>query len=182
MPRFALSLFRHAKSTWDDPALPDHERPLAPRGIKAATRMSHYLAGENLIPDLVLCSDAVRTRATLTLLFTPLDQTAPQTIFTRDLYLAEPNRILAVLAQETQRTAPRAPPPRHVMIIGHNPGLQHLALSLPGGGRRADIERLAKKFPTAALARFTFAAQSWSDLKPGNAVLDRFVTPKALKD
>ncbi len=82
MPRFALSLLRHAKSTWDDPALPDHERPLAPRGIKAAARISRYLTQEALIPDLVLCSDAVRTRATHALLFTPLEIATPETIFT----------------------------------------------------------------------------------------------------
>ena len=80
MPRFALSLLRHAKSNWDDPTLPDHERPLSPRGIKAATRMSRYLADEALIPDLVVCSDAVRTRATLALLFTPLDHAMPRKI------------------------------------------------------------------------------------------------------
>ena len=182
MPRFALSLLRHAKSNWDDPTLPDHERPLSPRGIKAATRMSRYLADEALIPDLVVCSDAVRTRATLALLFTPLDHAMPRTVFTRDLYLADPDQILTALAHATERAEQAGRPPRHVMIIAHNPGLQHLALSLPGGGRRADIERLAQKYPTTALAHFTVEAENWSDLAPGNAHLDRFVTPKSLKD
>lgn len=182
MPRFALSLLRHAKSTWDDPALPDHERPLAPRGIKAAARISRYLTQEALIPDLVLCSDAVRTRATHALLFTPLEIATPETIFTPDLYLASPDQILTVIQRETARSETASTPPHHVMIIAHNPGLQLLALSLPGGGRRTDIERLASKFPTAALAHITFEAENWASLIPGSATLDRFVTPKSLKD
>lgn len=173
----ALTLFRHAKSSWDDASLPDHERPLSPRGIKAATRMSRYLAEEGLVPGLVLASDSVRTRATCALLFAPLDAPAPEIVTTRDLYLADPDAILKVVRREADANDA----PRHVMVVGHNPGLQLLALSLPGDGARRDIESLALKFPTAALAHFTFATADWSSIAPGRARLERFVTPKALK-
>ena len=180
MPRLALSLLRHAKSSWDDSTLPDHERPLNPRGIKAATRISRYLLEEGLLPDLVLSSDSVRARATAALLFTPLDRPPPAIVYTNDLYLADPDEILAVVRREAALLE-RAPP-RHIMVIAHNPGIQHLALSLPGSGRRADIERLALKYPTAALTHFTFEAKSWRDIAPGCAVLERFITPRSLKD
>jgi phosphohistidine phosphatase len=68
------------------------------------------------------------------------------------------------------------------MVIGHNPGLQQLALALPSSGRRPDVEHLALKYPTAALAHFTFDAKNWQAIAPGRAVLKRFVTPKSLKD
>ena len=100
MPRLALSLLRHAKSSWDDSTLPDHERPLNPRGIKAATRISRYLLEEGLLPDLVLSSDSVRARATAALLFTPLDRPPPAIVYTNDLYLADPDEILAVVRRE----------------------------------------------------------------------------------
>jgi phosphohistidine phosphatase len=180
MPRFAFSLLRHAKSSWDDPTLPDHERPLSPRGIKAANRVSRYLVEENLLPDLVLCSDSVRTRATAALLFTPLDRSPPAIVYTKDLYLADPDQILEVVRREAALR--EKTPPRHIMVIGHNPGLQQLALALPGSGLRPDVERLALKYPTAALAHFTFDAKSWRAIAPGRAILERFITPKSLKD
>jgi phosphohistidine phosphatase len=173
----ALSLVRHAKSSWDDATLPDHERPLAPRGIKAATRMSSYLADEDLVPDLVLSSDSVRTRATCALLFAPLDVPAPPVVTTRDLYLADADAILEVVRREGAAHTQA----RHIMVIGHNPGLQLLALSLPGNAARPDIEQLAVKFPTAALAHFIFEAGDWSQIAPGRARLERFIVPKALK-
>ena len=179
MPRFALSLLRHAKSSWDDPTLPDHERPLNPRGIKAANRISRYLLEEGLLPDLVLSSDSVRTRATAALLFTPLEKPAPAIVYTNDLFLADPDQILAVVRREAALL--EKAPPRHIMVIGHNPGLQQLALALPSSGRRPDVEHLALKYPTAALAHFTFDAKNWQAIAPGRAVLERFVTPKSLK-
>lgn len=180
MPRFTLSLMRHAKSSWGDPTLPDHERPLSPRGIKAATRISRHLLKEGLLPELVLASDSVRTRATAALLFTPPDQPAPTIVYTHDLYLADPEEILAVVRRQAALLDGAIP--RHIMVIAHNPGLQHLALTLPGSGRRTDVERLAHKYPTAALAYFTFEAESWQEIAPGCAALERFVTPKSLKD
>lgn len=180
MTLLALSLFRHAKSSWGDPALADHERPLSRRGIKATTRMSRYLVEQGLAPDLVLSSDAVRTRATCALLFNPPERPTPSIVYTGDLYLAGPEEILAVVRRETGPHSCATPP--HVMVVAHNPGLHLLALSLPGDGRRRDIEGLARKFPTAALAHFTFEADDWSDLTPGCAHLERFVRPKMLRD
>ena len=94
-----LLLLRHAKSSWDDPQLDDHERPLTKRGARDAARIGDYIAEGELTPDLVLCSDAVRAKATLTLVVSRLASGAPRIIYDRTLYLAEPSAILARLAK-----------------------------------------------------------------------------------
>lgn len=191
-------LLRHAKSSWADATLDDHARQLAKRGTKAALAMGHYMADEGLIPEVVLCSDAIRTRATLTLILkawqshgkravaavsaassTSATKAAsaalplPRAIITNALYLAAPEAILDVIADQAGSAA-------RVLVIGHNPGLHALALSLPSNGRRADLASLAMKFPTAALAEITFERADWSDLRPASGHLRRFIVPRAL--
>src|SRR4051812_49332739 len=94
-----LMLLRHAKSSWDDSALGDHERPLNKRGTRDGARIGKYMADNGLGPDLVLCSDAVRARATLTLLLPAFAGATPEVVFDPRLYLAEPPAILEVLAK-----------------------------------------------------------------------------------
>ncbi len=168
-----LSLLRHAKSSWDDRKLDDHERPLAPRGVKAARRMGKYLADHDLIPDHILCSDAVRARATLALVLPALASPIAPVSFSSDLYLTAPARILDVVREHAGGAA-------HVLVVGHNPGLHALALSLSGNGDRDDLARLAMKYPTAALAHFRFDVADWSDVRKAGGELERFVTPKLL--
>lgn len=167
-----LLLLRHAKSSWDDPELEDFERPLAKRGTRAAHQIGALLADEDLKPDLVLCSGAVRTRATLTLLLPALGQPPPEIVYDDDLYLAAPAVIL-----ESIRRAGQA---RRLMVIGHNPGLHALALSLVGDGSRRDISALATKLPTAALAVIDFDCADWSEARPAAGRLKRYVTPRTL--
>jgi len=170
-----LSLLRHAKSGWDDPDLSDHERPLNSRGTKAATRMGRYIAEHDLCPELILCSDAIRTRATLTLILASLSPSIPHTIITEALYLAAPDTIFKAIKKHAGDTA-------HVMVIGHNPGVHALALSLPASGEQSDIESLSLKFPTAALAHIHFNCDSWQDIAPATGHLDTFVVPRALSE
>lgn len=168
-----LSLLRHAKSAWDDPTLDDFERPLAKRGVTAARKVGAYLAREGLCPRLVLCSGAVRTRATLALLLAGHDGNTPELIYDDALYLALPAMLLG-------RVRAFEPSVLHAMLIGHNPGMHALALELTGGGTRDDVEALATKFPTAALAVLTFEADRWSGVKPAAGRLERFVMPRTL--
>jgi phosphohistidine phosphatase len=168
-----LSLLRHAKSSWADRELEDHERPLAKRGTKAAGAMGAYIANNGLQPDLVLCSGAVRTRATLTLVLPQLGKPPPKAVFDEALYMATPAALLGRL-QQLKSDA------RHVMLIGHNPGLHALALELTGKGKQDDVEALALKFPTCALAVLTFKARKWADIGPGAGTLDLFMTPRRL--
>lgn len=170
-----LSLLRHAKSSWADAALDDHDRPLAKRGVKAMPEIAKYLRREQLRPSLILCSSAVRTRATVTLLLTGLGPPAPEVIYDDSLYLAQPSTLLAVI-RETR------PEHANVMLVGHNPGLHALALELVGDGDRKAVGALAMEFPTAALAVLTFPSESWAEIKPGTGRLDHFATPRRLAE
>lgn len=172
----SLLLLRHAKSSWDDTDLEDHDRQLTKRGTKAALRVGRYIAENNLIPDVIVSSDAIRTRATLTLVLKAIaPDLPPPTVITNDLYLAAPETILEVVVRE-------AGVAKRIMVIGHNPGVHALALSLPASGRRSDLTALAMKFPTAALAEISFDMQIWGDVRPASGHLQRFVVPRSLSD
>ncbi|MPZ89326.1 MAG: histidine phosphatase family protein [Nitriliruptorales bacterium] len=162
-------LLRHAKSSWEHRGLPDHERPLAPRGRKAAPLVGTYLREQGMAPTLVLCSSAVRAQQTLDLV--NLAHRA-HILVEAELYLASARALLQRL-----RELPAAVP--EVMLVGHNPGMQQLAVLLAGGG--AGRERLREKFPTAALAVLAAAVPSWDQLDEGAAELRAFVRPRDLK-
>jgi phosphohistidine phosphatase len=164
-----LYLLRHAKSSWDDPTLPDHERPLAPRGRRDAKRIAKHLRRLGLEPELILCSSAARTRETLELLRPAVG--ASEVIVEEDLYGASSDELLARIRLVPDSVA-------SVMLIGHNPGLEQLALALASAGD--ELEQLAAKFPTAALATLA-VANSWSRLAPGDATLEAYVVPKQLR-
>lgn len=166
-----LILLRHAKSAWPD-GTADRDRPLAPRGQKAAPRMGAYMAEEKLVPDLVLVSTARRAQETWALIGPHL----PKAVEKRDidpLYEAPANRLLDIV-----RAAEGAA--GCLMLVGHNPGLQQLALAMTGAGDEGAIRRLGEKFPTAALAVLDFSLELWPDVHAGMATLERFIAPKSL--
>ena len=121
-----LYLLRHAKSSWDDPTLADHDRPLAPRGRRAAKVIAEHLGREGIAPELVLCSPSRRTRQTLTRIAPGLGKSADVQI-KPELYAASAADLLEVLHEVPDEV-------ESVMLIGHNPGIQDLALSLAGAG------------------------------------------------
>jgi phosphohistidine phosphatase len=165
-----LYLLRHAKSSWADETLPDRLRPLAPRGRRDAKRIAEHMREHGIEPKLVLCSSAERTRETLEFVRPSLG--AESTVSLDDgLYAASSDALLERLRAAPEQVA-------SVMLIGHNPGLQDLALRLASAGR--DLERLEAKFPTAALATLELAGKSWGDLSRGDAVLAAYVVPKQL--
>ena len=143
-----LLVLRHAKSSWDDGRLTDHERPLNPRGQRDAPRIGQLLRDEQLIPDVIISSDAVRARMTAEAVadaagYTSAIQFAPR------LYAAAPEDIVAVL-QTTPKTSTRM-----VMIVGHNPGFEEFVAELTGEQH---------DFPTAALAHIVLPIDRWRDL------------------
>lgn len=168
-----LLLLRHAKSSWDDPALADYDRPLAKRGKKAAPRMGAEIAALGLRPDLILCSTAVRARETLSLVLPELGAAAPEVVYDDAIYMATPSALLALLRAVPEET-------RSVMVVGHNPGLEELAELLVGDGDEDEQELLAEKFPTCALAVLTFEAPGWDGVAPGTGKLSQFLTPARL--
>ena len=165
-----LLLMRHAKSSWDDPDLADLERPLAPRGRKAATRMGKYLKDSGLEPSIVLCSSAVRARQTLELLQPSLPESTSIEV--------EPSLYSAGSEELLTRIRGVPPSERSVLVVGHNPTVQDLALELAAGDSRYD--ELRNKFPTAALAVFDASIEEWKHLGPDRASLVEFVSPKGL--
>lgn len=168
-----LSILRHAKSSWTDPTLDDHDRPLAKRGVKAIPAVAKFMHQAKLRPTLALCSDALRTRATLTLLLAELGPPTPRVVYDEALYLAAPPIIRSVLAEAGDEP--------HVLLVGHNPGLHALALELAGEGDRKTLASLAQEFPTSALAVLSFEIESWKDLKPATGHLEHFTTPRRLE-
>lgn len=171
-----LYLLRHAKSSWGDKHLDDHDRPLNARGRDAAPRIGAYLREKGLIPTLILCSTAQRARETLgaMLPFLPEDI---EVQFSRGLYLASPEAMLAGLRADGAAAG-------SVMVIGHNPGMEQLALGLARhGGDAGERERrklLKLKFPTACLAVLRFDVDDWDAVRTGTGVLEAFVQPKDL--
>lgn len=167
-----LYLFRHGKSSWRDRNLPDFDRPLKQRGIDAAHLIGNHMVSRGMRPDVILCSSAARTQETLKYLQEEMGG-EPEVHIDRSLYLAGPNRIIRQLSKIS-------PNIESVMVIGHNPGLQFLAMELTSGAGEAR-GRLGKKFPTAALAVMTCEQPSWSTIRPGSFTLQEYLTPKTLQ-
>jgi phosphohistidine phosphatase len=168
-----LLLLRHAKSDWSKDA-DDHDRPLAGRGRKAAPAMARYMRKNDYIPDVVLCSTALRTRETLDVLLAGWKK-QPEICYERTLYLADWPVLLANLKKAPASASP-------LLLVGHNPGIEQLAIALAAQPKtdqeRARLQRLTQKFPTAALAVFDVEIESWRDLKAGSAELIDYVRPK----
>ena len=164
-----LFLLRHAKSSWEDPELADYDRPLAPRGRRATKLIGAHLRRESVVPAVVLCSSARRARETLERIAPALGAQVPVQI-ERDLYAASEQALLDRLRALDDGV-------ESVLLIGHNPGIERLALSLAGGG--PGLASVGHKFPTAALATLEFDGR-WRELGASSAELTHFVTPKRL--
>ena len=179
-PGRTLVLFRHAKSAWPD--VPDHDRPLARRGIQAAPVMGRWLREAGLLPGQVLCSTARRARETWQFAQAGLAASPPVTFDVR-IYEAAATDLLVLIRQASPATGT-------LLLIGHNPAIEDLALLLatapggaaepgPAGAAPGDLERMRSKFPTAAIAVLEFHG-TWPGLAPGEARLTAFVTPRDL--
>ena len=183
-----LLLLRHAKSDWSGQAgdhapdhahdhAHDHQRPLSPRGRRALPRVASHMKRLGYQPHTILCSTATRTRETCELLLAHLE-TQASVHHDRALYLAEWPQLLAEIRGVPAGTSP-------LLLIGHNPGLEQLALALAlqpqSPAERARTEKLAAKFPTAALAVLDFDIADWSQVKPGSGRLIDYVRPKDLR-
>ena len=166
-----LYLLRHAKSSWADDRLDDHDRPLAKRGEDAVVRLRRYVAATGIAPDLVLCSTA--RRATMTLEGIAPALAANTTVLIEGgQYGASSGDLLARLHRVSDEVS-------GVMLIGHNPGLESLAALLVADGEPTLRQRLAEKFPTGALATLAFGGE-WRHLGAADATLAAFVVPRDL--
>jgi phosphohistidine phosphatase len=163
-------LLRHAKSSWKDDSVADRDRPLAGRGRRAAKAMAGHLDAEGIRPDLVLCSPARRTRETLQRVEGAFGDRV-EARFDEALYGASEPELLARLKALPQEVG-------SVMLIGHNPGLEELALALASDGE--GLARMREKYPTAALATIDLPAERWSAIERGSGELVGYVRPRDL--
>jgi phosphohistidine phosphatase len=145
-----LSILRHAKSSWKDVAADDHDRPLAGRGERDIPRIAGRLASLAPPPDLVLCSTARRARDTAVAVLAAADCDA-EIRMQRRLYLASPLAWREALSELPAEVG-------HVLLVGHNPGLEDLLAELVG--EHEDL-------PTAALARIGLEVAGWPELVQG---------------
>ncbi|MDB5647483.1 histidine phosphatase family protein [Methylobacterium sp.] len=165
-----LILLRHAKS--DRPAgVSDLDRPLNSRGKRTAPRVGEYLAAEGLRPDAVVVSPSLRTRQTWDAVQPALKGPEPEIV--QAIYEAPDSALLAVLRSTPDTAA-------SLLMIGHNPGLQELALRLAGSGDKTGRKRLTVEFPTAAVAVIDFEGETWGSVAAGSGRLERFVAPREL--
>jgi phosphohistidine phosphatase len=154
-----LFLIRHAKSSWDDTALPDKDRPLNDRGRRDAPTMGERLAKRDVKPDLILSSPAMRALKTAEIIAKKLDYRRRDIVVDDRLYAVEADNLLDVIHKLGDKL-------ERVLLFGHNPELTELA------------HRLSSKIthmPTCAVAEFTFDAKSWSRIgkvKPAKVTLD----------
>jgi phosphohistidine phosphatase len=164
-----LLLLRHAKSSWDRLELADHDRPLAPRGRRAAAALGEHLRQLPAPPQLVLCSSAARTVETLQRIRFALPRDTKVEI-EEGLYGADAGELLARVRRLPSNVA-------RAMLIGHNPGIGDLALALAGHGDRTARASMAAKFPTGAVALLAIA-EAWPAVRPGVATLEQYWTPR----
>jgi phosphohistidine phosphatase len=166
-----VCLLRHAKSSWDDVSQPDFQRPLAERGREAAPRMGEYMKAQGLVPDAVLCSGARRAVETWEHIAEALG--SPRVHIDDNLYMAAPDAILAWLRKLQPEIA-------SVLLIGHNPGFEELAVRLAADGKKKAMKRMRKKYPTGALAVLRFEVDTWPAIAEGGGFLEAFVRPRDL--
>lgn len=162
-----LILTRHAKSSWDDPLTPDHDRPLNERGKAAAADLGQWLASRGYVPDEVLCSDALRTRKTFSGIAPALPGT-PVLELKPALYHAGPDVMMAVLHHAVGQT---------VMMIGHNPGIAEFAHRLVA---HTPPNPEFTRYPTGATLVVDFMVDSWSEVTFGQGITADFVVPREI--
>lgn len=162
-----LILTRHAKSSWDDPMLDDHDRPLNKRGRASARAVAGWLAARGYLPDQAMVSTAARTRETWKLI-SGKRAGAPKPAYLAKLYLAEPEEMLHILRTATGRT---------VMMVGHNPGMAYFAQGL---AHQPPADSRFERYPTGATTIIDFDAESWDQLVWRTGTIVDFVAPRDL--
>ncbi|MBR0552944.1 SixA phosphatase family protein [Stakelama marina] len=167
-----LILLRHAKSGWDDPVARDFDRPLNPKGERAATTMGRHLRNLGLRFDQIVASPALRVSQTLDHFAEGYGRSSP-TMTDRRVYLASCATLIDIVRELDDNLA-------RVLIVGHNPGLEELALALSEIGKSEARAAIEEKFPTASVAELRFDVDHWADVAPATGHIETFVRPRDL--
>lgn len=167
-----LYLLRHAKTESAKATEGDIDRKLTPRGIDASKTVGSYLRERGYNPAFVICSPARRTRETFELVMRSAGL-APPHRFEKVIYLATIDKIMDQITKMDDHI-------KSLMIVGHNPGMHHLAITLAQPENTDMRTTLALKYPTGALTVLRFAVDSWKSIEPGEGELIDFATPDSL--
>lgn len=167
-------LLRHAKSSWDDPSLDDHDRPLNRRGKQAAPIIGEWLSHREHMPDVVLCSSSERTRETVSGMRKSVPS-LPDPVVERELYHASPCDMRSRLSQLPSNV-------ETVMLVGHQPGLGSLVRKLANGQENRRCKRAYEHFPTGAAAVLEIDVEDWADIDYAKARFVDFAKPRELMD
>jgi phosphohistidine phosphatase len=167
-----LGLLRHAKSSWDHPALDDFDRPLNERGRAAAARIGEEFRKLELNYELALVSPARRAADTFALVRDGCGS-ALSTRRELRLYAATVQELLAIIAETP-------PDIERLLLVGHNPGLHQLAMRLAGDDDSPQRTTLAAKLPTGSLVEIGLPVQSWAESAGSTGNLLRFLRPQDL--
>ncbi|WP_294233486.1 histidine phosphatase family protein [uncultured Sphingomonas sp.] len=165
-----LTLLRHAKSSWDDPVARDFDRPLNAKGRRAAAMIGQHLKALDMTFDHILASPAIRVMETLDEVSGGYGRKL-EPVWDKTLYLASAASLL-------DRVHALSDDCDHVLMVGHNPGLEDLVLDLTLDG--ALRERVEDKYPTATVAQMTLLIDRWADARAHSATLVAFVRPRDL--
>jgi len=170
----ALMILRHAKSSWKDINVNDHERPLSNRGYKNAVAMSNYLKQQSIKPNLIICSTAKRAKLTLK----PIINIWPEIIIKYEecLYFGPEEEIISLIKSLEPGKIP--------LIIGHNPSLENLInlFAIPEELNKVSFKGLKYKFPTGSLVCLEFNSNKWNHIEKYSAIITTFTQPRELKD
>lgn len=166
-----LTILRHAKSSWEDDSRDDFDRPLNPRGWKDSRRVGRELKRRKMHFEFGLASPAARVRETLDGLAEGFGEFTFEVRFEPRVYEANAATLLD-LVRGLPETASSA------LLVGHNPGLERLAIELTIEGKLHD--QVARKFPTAAVAVMDFLGDHWADVRPGSGTLAELILAKDL--
>lgn len=160
-----LFVMRHAKSSWDHPGLTDFERPLNDRGLKAAAFMGTYLAKNDLMPQQIISSPAVRAKQTAAI-FGENAGLATDIVFDKRIYEASYADLIAALAAIDATTA-------SAMLVGHNPGVEELISGLTDENAR---------MTTACVTVIDLEIEEWSKAGEVLGTLITVLRPRELMD
>ena len=164
-----LILMRHAEADSEADVASDRKKPLSSGGKEEAQTMGVYFKNHKYVPQQVLCSDATRTRQTLEVLLPSLGE--PDVLYKPKLYLASVGELFQQIHAVDDELDT-------LLVLAHNPGVQHAAAMLAGYGSADRLRRLHLMFPTASAAILTIGRDRWIDFEPGLATLKAFVQPK----
>ena len=167
-----LLLLRHAKSSRSDPSLTDADRPLNDRGVANARQMGQHIADNNLLPDMILCSSARRTRETLAGMLPFFN--CEITIHLLDcIYEGDEKEYLDAIKVRGYNA-------KNLLIIGHCPTIQNVALDMLDNSKPDLREKIASHFPTSGLAVIAFKSGNWKGQKYNSGSASAFYLPKEL--